>query len=146
MNQNTLSKIHALAHDQNDPRIFKGTPAEFFTKAAEATKPQGPYYDNDRGELCIPSDKDSGQEWERRGLLFDAERGVWWIALDPRFAESQVKKARAVFERVTPALREFRILYYTKSDCTAEVTVKAANFDAAAAMVRAREDCDAVIG
>lgn len=40
MDQKKLSEIHELAHDQSDPRIFKGTPAEFFAKAVESVAPE----------------------------------------------------------------------------------------------------------
>jgi hypothetical protein len=61
---------------------------------------KAPYYDTERGELCIPSDSKDASEWDRRGLILDSGRGVWWIAISPASAVSQVEKARACAQQI----------------------------------------------
>lgn len=61
---------------------------------------RGPFYDDKRGELRIPSYIFHAQavaEWKRRGLAYDHDRQEWYKAIPQAHAVEQVEKASAVY-------------------------------------------------
>jgi ribosomal protein L37AE/L43A len=77
------------------------------TKRLSDKMRQGPYYDDARGELRIPSyfynptiTPLANAEWKRRGMFFDRDSREWAYPVDPGCAANQVAKAHTVFDRI----------------------------------------------